>query len=678
MRIRSLKLENFMGVVERGFQFPEGNTIVSGMNGAGKTTLMDAHLWLWTDYNSALKNNPPIRPLDGRECIVKVSEVIVLESGAEVQVAKIQKEKRSKPDENGKTRVIGIINSYEINGVGKTERDFKADLVERGLNIDRGFLELSHPEVFISQKAADMRKILFTMAKSHTDREIAEMTAGCEEVAELLKTYKLDEVLAMKKADKKKAEAALKDIPNQIIGLNMGKIEIDVPALTAEKQRLQSEIDALKTSDLGEIDAQIVAVHHAIEQNKISLNNFETEANREIAEKRANALENIAKFQTNLTDAEKSLHKEEAVLDELKASGRNAVTGKNACLAEILHLKSIQPDESDIQQIEAEKFDDKSLSCPVCGRPYPEDKQSYIRSNWEENRRSRLEAAKQKKEDFKIRIEANLSEANVRLADFNKQIANLTAQVNAQKGVVEEANKIVAESQKALDDARVACRAFPIGVDCSGMDEYKAIKNSIEEREEQLVQLRQKRVDIETKNAEISFQTSGKKAAVAEIDKKLMAVEYNRNCDEQIAKLEARQRREGQNQANAERILAQIDAVSKKRNELVSEEINSNFKIVRFKLFDYLKNGEYKEVCIPEVKDGEEWKTVGGSANTALSTIGKLDIVDGLQKFYGQNLPVFVDFAAELDQRSMAKIESEMQLIFLAVSNGQLEVKGVV
>ena len=113
------------------------------------------------------------------------------------------------------------------------------------------------------------------------------------------------------------------------------------------------------------------------------------------------------------------------------------------------------------------------------------------------------------------------------------------------------------------------------------------------------------------------------------------------------------------------------------RNELLTEEINEHFGIVSFKLFDYQKNGEYKETCIPEVKDGNEWKVIGLEANTALSTLGKLDILDGLQKFYGQNLPVFIDFAAELDEKSMGKIQTEMQLIFLVVNNADLEVKGV-
>ena len=200
MKVLKIKAENFMGIVEAEYEFAPKKTIVSGANGTGKTTIWDAHLWLWTDYNSGLRNNPSIRPLDGRECIVKVTETILLDSGAVCTVAKIQKEKRSKPDENGRTRVTGIVNSYEINSVGKTERDFKAEMAERGISVDENFLVLSHPEVFLSKKAMDMRKVLFGMAKSHTDKEIADMVPGCEMVSKLLDTYRLDTVEACREA----------------------------------------------------------------------------------------------------------------------------------------------------------------------------------------------------------------------------------------------------------------------------------------------------------------------------------------------------------------------------------------------------------------------------------------------------------------------------------------------
>ena len=87
---------------------------------------------------------------------------------------------------------------------------------------------------------------------------------------------------------------------------------------------------------------------------------------------------------------------------------------------------------------------------------------------------------------------------------------------------------------------------------------------------------------------------------------------------EQIADMQQKQREYGQAKADAERILYQLKEVSKRKNKLLVEEINQHFGIVRWKLFDFQKNGEYKEVCIPTVLDEETgiYKVFGDTTNT--------------------------------------------------------------
>lgn len=79
----------------------------------------------------------------------------------------MQKRKVGKPDKNGVSKIT-ITNTYEINSVPKTERDFKAYLEELGFEFDK-FLICSHPNVFtkdlsLKKKQDEMRKYLFTMA----------------------------------------------------------------------------------------------------------------------------------------------------------------------------------------------------------------------------------------------------------------------------------------------------------------------------------------------------------------------------------------------------------------------------------------------------------------------------------------------------------------------------------
>lgn len=676
MKVLKIKAENFMGIVEAEYEFAPQKTIVSGANGTGKTTLFDAHLWLWTDYNSGLKNNPPIRPLDGRECITKVTETILLDSGAVCTVAKIQKEKRSKPDENGRTRVTGIINSYEINSVGKTERDFKAEMAERGINVDENFLVLSHPEVFLSKKAMDMRKVLFGMAKSHTDKEIADMVPGCEMVSKLLDTYRLDEITAMQKATKKDAEKKLKDIPQQIIGLNKARVTVDVASLEKQKSELEAKVAELEKPIPIPTDDEIANIRKAISEREKQLYELTVSASAELVNAKAEKTAEITRLREELHTAELKLNEENNKLNTMKQDGRNEVSKRDELKSRIDFMMG-QSSDFGIPQIEAEKFDEKSLSCPLCGRPYKESEQAKIRDRWEKEHLSRLENARRMKADHDADIQQKVAEVTESWKQAKKRIDKLAKDVKEQQKVCEEANLNVGSFKALVDKAMEESNAMPVTADMSQNPQYTAIQNTIEYHNGEITKMVEEKQRIVTEQRMRQAEAYSIRSQIEGLNEQLASVDFNRNIDIKIAELEDAQRKEGQNQANAERILAQCDAVSRMRNELLTEEINEHFSIVSFKLFDYQKNGEYKETCIPEVRDGSDWKVIGLEANTALSTLGKLDILDGLQKYYGQNLPVFVDFAAELDEKSMGKIQTEMQLIFLVVNNADLEVKGV-
>ena len=220
MILKSLHIENFKGVKDKTYEFGK-TTRVSGMNRRGKTTIGAAWYWLMSDKNYELVSNPNIRPDNVEDCIPTVT-ADVDGSGKEITLSKMQKRKVGKPDKNGVSKVT-ITNTYEINSVPKTERDFKAYLEELGFEFDK-FLICSHPNVFtkdlsLKKKQDEMRKSLFAMASAKTDLEIAQMCKDTADVAKLLESYKFEEIEAMNNASKKKAVEQLDAIPNQIIGL---------------------------------------------------------------------------------------------------------------------------------------------------------------------------------------------------------------------------------------------------------------------------------------------------------------------------------------------------------------------------------------------------------------------------------------------------------------------------
>ena len=84
-----------------------------------------------------------------------------------------------------------------------------------------------------------------------------------------------------------------------------------------------------------------------------------------------------------------------------------------------------------------------------------------------------------------------------------------------------------------------------------------------------------------------------------------------------------------------------------------------HFGIVKWVLFDFQKNGEYKEVCIPTI-DG---KRFGDSTNTGREIEAKLDICNSFQKFFGMQVPIFLDGAESINDEYLPKVDTQLVLL---------------
>ena len=164
------------------------------------------------------------------------------------------------------------------------------------------------------------------------------------------------------------------------------------------------------------------------------------------------------------------------------------------------------------------------------------------------------------------------------------------------------------------------------------------------------------------------------KAEEEQLRQQLQAVESelaksNTEADEQRLDELRKQRMDlEQSKADAEKILDLLNELDKAKNNALSDAINSRFGIVKWVLWEYGKNGSYKNVCIPTV-DG--MSLLDNSANKAKKVLGKLDICNSIQKITKNCLPVFLDDCESLDSENMQKA-TEMtgsQLILLKVED---------
>lgn len=681
MILKSLHIENFKGVKDKTYEFGK-TTRVSGMNRRGKTTIGSAWYWLMSDKNYELVSNPNIRPDNVEDCIPTVTANVGVDE-KEITLSKMQKRKVGKPDKNGVSKVT-ITNTYEINSVPKTERDFKAYLEELGFEFDK-FLICSHPNVFtkdlsFKKKQDEMRKSLFAMASEKTDLEIAQMNKETADVAKLLESYKFEEIEAMNNASKKKAVEQLDAIPNQIIGLEKAKVDVDV----AEQELAKADL----TRRIAECDKKIAGADHSLDELRdkemrlqLDISGITQTMNRELSNRRYEIDADLCGCKDELKHLEQTISlKENKIVGNEKAitdadAERKKIGEKyNAEYAKAFDEAPYLFDESKWV------FDENSTVCSLCGQKLPEDKIEQLKADFE-SRKEKAKAdaeeklkAKRFKFDTDKKVELNRlntigTEKKELITELTKKNADLNTEIDALKKQEQDAIAKKEELSKQLSE-------IPSEADYTQNEDYVKLKA---ERDKVLADIEKLESDGADKIVtDLKVEKADLQSQLDEVNKIIAQAENNVQIDDKIADMQHKQNEYGQAKADAERILYQLKEVSKRKNKLLVEEINQHFGIVRWKLFDFQKNGEYKEVCIPTVLDEETgiYKVFGDTTNTGREIEAKIDICNSFQKFFNMYVPIFLDGTESINDEYVPAVDT--QLILLTVSEDkQLKVEAM-
>ena len=319
-------------------------------------------------------------------------------------------------------------------------------------------------------------------------------------------------------------------------------------------------------------------------------------------------------------------------------------------------------------------FDENSTVCSLCGQRLPEDKIERLKARFEERKAKAREDAKRKldgaKNDFVIQRESNLEEIKAKgyskknlIEELTKKNADLQVEVDSLK---QQELDFVADKEEFSKQLS----QIPEKADYSQNEEYMKLKVRQEAVLAEIEKLQA--TDDAELVATLGMEKDDLKLQLEEVNNTIAQAANNVRIDEQIADMQHKQREYEQVKADAEKILHQLKEVSKRKNKLLVEEINQHFGIVSWKLFDYQKNGEYKEVCVPMVDD----KEFGVTTNTGREIQAKLDICNSFQKFFDMYVPIFLDGAESLNDEYIPAVDT--QLILLTVTEDkQLKVEGV-
>ena len=311
------------------------------------------------------------------------------------------------------------------------------------------------------------------------------------------------------------------------------------------------------------------------------------------------------------------------------------------------------------RQLELPKpLDDSNLICPTCGQTFPEEQIEQKKRDYEE-RIAKIKADYKKEgAEWQKAKDKNLADVSAEGSIVCDELHTLEASVKEYAQVEKDLRYNI---EKTEEEYAAALKVEQTGnYDPEIVDpEYsvcmariKQLSAEVEEADDKLFEM----------NAVSQEEQKKLDAAFDAINEKIALAKENKRIDEKILALQNNRMEMEQAKADAEMILYELDLLSRKKNDLLVEEINSHFKIVRFVLFEFLKNGNYSEVCIPTI-DG---KRFGESLNTGKEIAGRIDICETLQEFYGCRLPIILDNAESLNDFNVPKINSQM--ILLAVT----------
>ena len=636
--IKKISLENFKGYKNATFNM-ERNSNISGQNGAGKTTISTAFYWVFADKDYDLHSNPPIRPLGVEEVTPRV-EIVLDIDGREVTVAKFQK-CTVKKSRTGGNDTVSLSNSYEVNSVEYGERDFKAKLNEYGFDFDL-FLALSHPNLFMGQKSNDMRKVLFSLASEKSDLEIAKATDDVDELVKLLENYTMEEVKAMQNATLRKIKEDYgkegEILRAKIEGLESAKVDIDIAEYELGKRAVMELIKSnkAKQEDNSKLFEEKQKISDGILELQFKMNDLQRKANEgnfaereELNRKISDKKFLVRKTKDTIVETKQMIGFTNQNIDTLK---QNLSVARN-------NWKSANE----------RVFDENSLVCTYCGQEYPIEKKEQLKADFESNKAEELKRAT----DFGNKTKEMLDNEKKRLEELEKELSE-------HEQSLEMLNSVIADLEKQLSELSQL-------IDISGREDVKAIKKQIAEKEKAMQSSNSAdeiRSQLKTELEELQEQYN-------EFERKIAKASNNVEIDEQILELRSKQGEYEQSKADCEKILYQLSLVSRKKNELLTEEINKHFKIVKWKLFTFQKNGGYLDDCTPVI-DGKDFKD---ETNCALKTLAKLDIVDGLQKFFKEEYPVFIDDFEHITSNTSNRIEMNCQLIMLSAMDGVKELR---
>jgi exonuclease SbcC len=656
IEIKGLILTNFKGIIKLKVNF-QHNTDVFGANGTGKSTVYDAFLWLLFGKNAEEKKEFSIKNTVDTSLNRQDHEVegMLEVNGDHITLKKIYKEKWQKKRGEEIAEYVGNETIYYWNEVPMQQKEFQTKVYN--IMDETVFKLITNPYALPSMKMQDRRIIVSDIGGVLSNEEIA---AGNPEYEKLVSNLTQDKTMAdylkQIKASVKKSKDDLKLIPTRIDEVSKTKPEAydfqNLKILLEVKEDQLVKIDE-SIQDKSKGLTAVLQTNETAQRNasnlRIEISGIESQIRTQANNSNQKDTSVLDGLKTNLQTKKGELQTAENALVTIKGS----VTAKESDLAALEITIQNKRDDWATENAKTLSFEDNSFCCPTCQRAFEESdietKKTEMSTNFktkkqeaiaEINRQGGLLATQ------KTNLETELATLKTRVTNGKTLITNLKAEI------VKIEASIQVEVDKNGNTAPVDIEAVYTQLLASNAD-HKAKKAELETVEKTIQEV-PKVDDAQLKEDKAILSTE-----IDNIKTKLRNEAQITQINTRIEELRAQETKLAQEIANVEKTQFLIERFEKDKMTAIEENVNSKFRIVKFKMFEDQVNGGENPACEILV-NGVPFS----DANTASKINAGIDIISTLSKFYQVSAPIFIDGAESIHDI----METDSQMIRLVVS----------
>lgn len=604
-------------------------TVIEGANATGKSTIKRAIQYILGTKDENGKEISGIRPHDENgvdiDGLTTVAELTVSVDGTENTLKRTCfQEKNRQQQYTGKDNLQYFVDDVK-KGTKKAYDEFVSTVIPNPVCI--------YAYELLSKETETRRKLLEDTFSTHSNDDVIDMYPEYEELRGKLRantTKDLKSALRKKrdgyKEGGKKVPGLIDErekVIHQIEFEQSQKVDIDLDELELHRNALNEQINEVKAKQAN-VDKQFEEYDRQskdILDLHFELNGLQQKANEE-----------LHKNAVKLT--EQQLSKEEEIKTLQMQMWSLEYKNKDIQKSLEMYESKLNSCREKWKQANERVFDKNSLICSYCGQEYPQDKKEQLRAEFESHKAEELKNITLAGEEMSQLVK----DSKKALEENKKQIDDLAKQIEK---LQEELKKIEEEQDK-----------LPQSIDISDREDVKQLKQQIAEKEQAM----QKGNSASEIRQQLQDELEDLQRQKAEVVGKMNLSVKNDGIDERVAELKKQQLALSQEIADVDRELDLLKQFERKKAELLGSDVNENFDLVQFRMFEQQQNGDLKDVCHILV-DGESYDR---NLNFSNRLLAEVDICRGFQRKYDVELPILLDNAESISSNRLPDIPNQL------------------